>query len=198
MNLTEASFFKSIFDSPKNGRSDLFTRGDVEDKILLLSGVPPSKNDPLYNKWYRINKRYTIVTFQTSKLLYLRGKVSSPIPINRRVLPLEDMYNVIKKVHTDRGNPGRDGLYKALSQKYYGVTKSVCQIFTSQCEICQLKRHKKPMKSLVVKPISSSSYLSRGQMDLIDFSTTFLKLTNHLSGSWFIKTTLRNIFVFVL
>ena len=29
------------------------------------------------------------------------------------------------------------------------------------------------MKSPVVKPFSSLSYLSRGQMDLIDFSTTF-------------------------
>ena len=66
------------------------------------------------------------------KVAIFTGEVSSPFPINRRVLPVEDMYNVIKKVHTDRGHHGRDGLYKALSQKYYGVTKSVCQIFTSQ------------------------------------------------------------------
>lgn len=79
---TEAIFLKAIFDIPKNDRSDLFTRDDVEEKIKLLSGAPPSKKDPLiYNKWYRINKRYTIVRFQTSKLLYLRGLAGSPSPI---------------------------------------------------------------------------------------------------------------------
>ena len=33
------------------------------------------------------------------KVAIFTGDVSSPFPINRRVLPVEDMYNVIKKVH---------------------------------------------------------------------------------------------------
>ena len=36
------------------------------------------------------------------------------------------------------------------------------------------EKSKKTLKSLVVKPIASS-YLSCGQVDLVDFSTTFLE-----------------------
>ena len=53
------------------------------------------------------------------------------------------------------------------------MTEKICQLFVSHCKICQLKKSRKSIKSLVVKPISSSSYLSRGQIDLIDFSTVF-------------------------
>ena len=53
------------------------------------------------------------------------------------------------------------------------MTEKICQLFVSHCKICQLKKSRKSVKSLVVKPISSSSYLSRGQIDLIDFSTVF-------------------------
>ena len=83
------------------------------------------------------------------------------------------MYETLKRIHIEMNHCGRDGFYSRISQQFYGITKHICPIFVSYCELCQLKKAKKPLKSLVVKPIASSSYLSRGQVDLIDFSTTF-------------------------
>ena len=60
---------------------------------------------------------------------------------------------------------------KRISSELHGVTEKICQLFVSHCRICQLKKSRKSIKSFVVKPIASSSYLSRGQVDLIDFST---------------------------
>ena len=77
MNFTEASFLKAISNTPKMAVLT-YTRDEVENIIRLLSRVPPSKKDPFYNKWYRINKRYAIVTIRTSELLYLLEGVSSP------------------------------------------------------------------------------------------------------------------------
>ena len=63
----------------------------------------------------------------------------------------------------------RIGLYKYVSQEFHGITEKVCNIFLQGCEECHLRKAKKSIKSLVVKPISSTRYLSRCQVDLIDF-----------------------------
>ena len=42
-------------------------------------------------------------------------------------------------------------------------------MFLQGCEECHLRRSNKSIKSLVVKPISSTRFLSRCQVDLIDF-----------------------------
>ena len=76
-------------------------------------------------------------------------------------------------MHSERNHCGRTGLHKSLLMNYCGITEKICQIFVNHCEICQQKKCRKSMKSIVVKPITSSSYLSRAQVDLIDFSSTF-------------------------
>ena len=97
----------------------------------------------------------------------MRGKNENT---NKRVVALENFYDSIRKV---QNHSGRTGLYKRTSSELHGVTEKICQLFVSHCRICQLKISRKSIKSLVVKPIASSSYLSRGQIDLIDFSTVF-------------------------
>ena len=86
---------------------------------------------------------------------------------------MEDMFEAIKQIHVEQNHLGRTPLYKRISRLFHGITERICQIFVSHCEVCQLKKSRKSVKSLVIKPISSSSYLSRGQIDLIDFSTIF-------------------------
>ena len=63
----------------------------------------------------------------------------------------------------------RIGLYKRVSQEFHGITKKACNIFLQGCEECHLRKAKKNINSLVVKPISSTGFLSRCQVDLNDF-----------------------------
>ena len=60
-------------------------------------------------------------------------------------------------------------LYKRVSQEFHGITEKVCNIFLRGCEEFHLRKAKKSIKFLVVKPISSTRYLSRCQIALIDF-----------------------------
>ena len=82
---------------------------------------------------------------------------------------------------------------KRISSELHGVTEKICQLFVSHCRICQLKKSRKSIKSFVVKPIASSSYLSRGQVDLIDFSTVSPKIMHHINGFLYIKTILQSL-----
>ena len=187
-------FLDCISNIKKSTNSELYSRQDIEDKLRILSSPRPTSGKEL-SRWHRTQQRYTIVRYQTSSILYLRGKNNQP---NKRVVAMEDMFDAIRKVHIDQNHCGRTGPYKRISLELHGVTEKICQLFVSHCKICQLKKSRKSIKSLVIKPISSSGYLSRGQVDLIDFSTVFPEQMNLISGFLFIKTTSRNSFAFVL
>ena len=44
--------------------------------------------------------------------------------------------------------------------------------FVGMCQECQLQKSKKSIKSVVTKPIRSSDFASRGQVDLIDMQAS--------------------------
>ncbi|KAK6186768.1 hypothetical protein SNE40_006044 [Patella caerulea] len=52
--------------------------------------------------------------------------------------------------------------------KYANVTRETIELFKSLCMECQKKRKRVTTKGVVVKPIISKDYLSRGQVDLVD------------------------------
>ena len=72
---------------------------------------------------------------------------------------LEDMYCVAKKIHFAVGHSGRNKMIKEA------------KLFKEQCEECQLKKRRTASKGIVVKPIISKEFNSRGQIDLIDMQS---------------------------
>ena len=67
---------------------------------------------------------------------------------------------------------GRDMLYTVLKQKYSGFSKDVIQVYLNSCSECQLQKCKNELKSTVTKPIRTSEFASRSQVDLIDLQIT--------------------------
>ena len=65
---------------------------------------------------------------------------------------------------------GRDKMLKELSKKYANVTGNTIKLFKSLCEECQL-RQRNPNKGVVVKPILTKDFNSRGQVDLLDMQS---------------------------
>ena len=84
---------------------------------------------------------------------------------------LEDMLNVVQKIHIATGHGSRDKMIKEANKKYANVSIEALELFKELCEEYQLKKRKLASKGLVVKPIVSKEFDSRGQMDLIDMQS---------------------------
>ncbi|XP_037781890.1 KRAB-A domain-containing protein 2-like [Penaeus monodon] len=74
----------------------------------------------------------------------------------------------VKCAHVATGHGGRDRMIKELQQKYASITTKALELFKSLCEECQKKRKRPMTKGVVVHPILSKEFVSRGQVDLID------------------------------
>ena len=57
-------------------------------------------------------------------------------------------------------------------KQFAGFSRKIVLKFVGMCPECQLQKSKKSLKSTVTKPIRSSDFASRGQVDLIDMQTS--------------------------
>ena len=153
--------------SSKDSTNQIFSRQDIMLKInSLLSERPSDPND--VEKWMRIQKNYKLITYQVTHILY--RKEMGEIPA-KRVVAMEEIFSNLDKLHQAEGKHfGRTKLFKNVAQLYYGITEEICGLYVSTCKTCHLKKARKSLKTIVTKPIKSQSYLSRGQVDLIDLS----------------------------
>lgn len=81
------------------------------------------------------------------------------------------MYSIVLRAHLNTGHGGRDKMLKEVNKKYANVTRDVLNLFKEMCEECQLKKRKIASKGLVVKPLLSKDFNSRGQVDLVDMQS---------------------------
>ena len=172
----EESFLNSLKSLPSSFKSGLFTSEVIQEKIsYILSPRPSLKKEA--DKWSRIKSKYSIRTYQCSNILYL---TETSKRCAKQVIPITELFAILNKFHKfEDDHPGRTKLYKRVSQQYHGITEQVCGIFVKSCDVCVLKKFRKSVKQPVVKPISSNTFGSRGQVDLIDMSS--MNLTANLS-----------------
>ena len=81
------------------------------------------------------------------------------------------MYSIVLMAHLNTGHGGRDKMLKEVNKKYANVTRDVLNLIKEMCEECQLKNRKIASKGLVVKPLLSKDFNSRGQVDLVDMQS---------------------------
>ena len=82
------------------------------------------------------------------------------------------MYSIVLRAHLNTGHEGREKMLKEVNKKYANVTRDVLILFKEMCEECQLKKRKIASKGLVVKPLLSKDFNSRGRVDLVDMQST--------------------------
>ena len=145
----------------------MYTNEEIEQRIQYMSGpIPQDRAGSI--RWQRLHQRFKIMPRQTTKLLYLKKKGGADHSRDKRIRPIAEMYDSILRVHIKHNHIQRDGLHKRLLEEYHCVTEKACVLLAS-CEECHLRKANKSVKSLVVKPISSTRFLSRCQVDLLDF-----------------------------
>lgn len=84
---------------------------------------------------------------------------------------IEDTFDIVKRAHVATGHGSRDRMSKELQVKYANIQRDTVELFKSLCQECQKKRKRPMTKGVVVKPILSSGFSSRGQVDLIDMQS---------------------------
>lgn len=151
----------------KGKNTQLFSR---DEYYSFLTKVQVSK-DKIASKTpeeYQRLSRYDIVKFGTVQKLIV------PVKNDREPIKyycyLEETYDIIHETHISIGHGGRNRMMKELKPKYKNITKEFVALYLSLCEPCQ-KKLSVPKKELVVKPIKSSEFNFRCQVDLIDMQT---------------------------
>ncbi|XP_068241013.1 KRAB-A domain-containing protein 2-like [Palaemon carinicauda] len=84
---------------------------------------------------------------------------------------IEDTFDIVKRAHVATGHGGRDRMTKELQVKYDNIQRDTIELFKSLYLECQKKRKRPMTKGVVVKPILSTEFSSRGQVDLIDMQS---------------------------
>jgi hypothetical protein len=84
---------------------------------------------------------------------------------------MDDLFDIVKRAHLSTGHGGRHKMEKELGSKYANITREVVELFKSLCTACMKKRKRLVTKGVVVRPILTNEYGSRGQVDLVDMQS---------------------------
>jgi zinc finger BED domain-containing protein 5/7/8/9 len=103
--------------------------------------------------------------------VFRRKKKKNHIRMAGRIAALEDIFDICWDIHKTVGHQGRDTMLKEAKKFYDNITRPIVVLFLNFSEEYQVKRKKIKNHGLVVKPIRSSNFNSRWQIDLIDFRT---------------------------
>lgn len=85
------------------------------------------------------------------------------------VIPEEELFERLLDIHISCGHGSRDKMINIVQQKYF-IPRPCVEMFLKACKYCQTKKNKIVSK-IVVKPITSKDFMTRGQVDLIDFQS---------------------------
>src|SRR5438132_6945162 len=113
-------------------------------------------------------KRYRILLCGDVEKLIINGKADGDVVYFAHN---DYLFDIIKRVHVTSGHGGRDKMMKVLSVKYANITREVVELYKSLCIECAKKRKRPAVKGVVVRPILTNDYGSRGQVDLIDMQS---------------------------
>jgi hypothetical protein len=83
----------------------------------------------------------------------------------------EELYRLMKTAHSGIGHGGIHKTYKELKKQFANISREVIKLFIQLCEQCILKKKRSETSKLIVRPITSSDFNSRGQVDLVDYQS---------------------------
>ncbi|XP_022914010.2 KRAB-A domain-containing protein 2-like [Onthophagus taurus] len=117
---------------------------------------------------YWLLRRYDFLTIdQNSKLIFPVKDTGSNILY---YVCDNELFDVLHEAHIRIGHGGRDRMMKEVWSHYKNITRKDIETYIQLCEPCQQKQ-KGIKKGITVKPIISSEFNSRCQVDLIDFQS---------------------------
>jgi hypothetical protein len=147
----------------------MMSRAEMDAMVQLIKGNKKSKN----SAEYKMRRDYAVISFGQHYSVVKGRDVSGKVQVDISYLPryccYEDLFMAIHKCHVE--HEGHSGIRKTeitMKQHYNNTSRAMIEKFIATCN-CQLDR-KHPAKPDDVKPIISSTFNSRGQVDLINMT----------------------------
>ena len=111
------------------------------------------------------------------KLLHTENSDGTPMTVllhkksNGIVLHMLDIFDVFLSAHNQQGHLKTERTLAALKPQYYSATHDLVKLFIEDCAVCHQKNSGIEKKKGARKPIISSEFRDRFQVDLIDMRT---------------------------
>ena len=126
------------------------------------------RKDKSRYQYYILTRCEVLECGDVEKLIRRRKTPDDPI---KYFITIEDTFDALKRAHIATGHGGRDRMRKLVSQKYDNIADTDIVLFKSHCSECQKKTKLPSTKGVAVRPILSSEFNSRAQIDLIDMQS---------------------------
>ena len=152
-----------LLHNAKAKNSQIVTKSELDglvEKLKELRRVGPNSKNK--NDYYLI-KKYELQLADENYSVIKKGS-------GKIIVSTNDLYDAVKTAHQSTGHGGRTVTLKELNEKFANISQEIVSLFIEGCDSCQMKRNK-TRKGLVVRPITSHTFNSRCQVDLIDLQT---------------------------
>ncbi|KAE9521954.1 hypothetical protein AGLY_017646 [Aphis glycines] len=157
---------KSIYDNQDKKKP--WSQEDYDKALNEINDAKLNRGKTKTQNQYYLCRKYDLIEVGNIKHIILKPKTKTENIIY--VVPYENYFEKIEESHKATGHGGRDKVEQYLKNKY-NIPRIAVQIFINLCTTCN-KKKSKPYKGVVVRPILSADFNSRGQIDLIDFQST--------------------------
>ncbi|KAG1682661.1 KRAB-A domain-containing protein 2 [Nymphon striatum] len=169
MDSTAAETFqRALFDKYEVLKKVLIPKNQyysIIEEVKRLTSDPSTKT----HQGYYLLAKYEVLQCGDSERLI--KKRESPDEQLLYYVHIEETYDIINRAHVATGHGGRDRMLKEITRKYCNITRDSVELFKSLCIHCQRKRKRPTTKGVVVRPILSKDFTSRGQVDLVDMKS---------------------------
>ena len=85
-----------------------------------------------------------------------------------RVVPKEDLWDILQNVHTELSHAGRDRMHAYFIEHMYYIHREVTALYIRLCHTCQAIKGRKSTQKIIHKPIIPTGVGVRGQADFFD------------------------------
>ena len=119
--------------------------------------------------WIRKRQRFCVVQCEDLKVLYHRGQEMRGIKRPQlRVVPKEDLWDILDNAHTELSHAGRDRMNAHCIEHMFYIHREVTALYVRLCHTYQAIKGRKSTQKIIHKPIIPADVGVRGQADLVD------------------------------
>ena len=149
----------------------MFSDEEYKLKLERLKEVKQPGNKWLPQDYALVSKYDVLEVEKDGQILQRLVKVDKKDGSRKRYTTYEQLFDAIKEYHEENGkHTGRLLTFKKLKIIFANITMQQVILFIECCETCHQKQGR-VKKGIVVKPIVSSKFNSRCQVDCIDMQS---------------------------
>ncbi|CAG2256746.1 unnamed protein product [Mytilus edulis] len=150
-------------DNNKSSNNSLFTRERYRETIGNVKKAKLSSKKTALQRYFL--RQYDILSVAGIEKLIRKGDIFF------YYCTVDELYPLIRTAHSGIGHGGIHKTYKELIKQFANISREIIRIFIQMCEQCILRKSRTATTKLVVRPITSTDFNSRCQVDLVDYQS---------------------------